>query len=181
MKGTLVLSGFLMLTCISWAQHADVNKQQQQMQQTAMAMGGLVVGKPAPAFEFADANGKKYALKDFKGKVVYLDAWASWCGPCRQQFPAAKTLEEKYKGKDIVFLAVSIDANEAAWRKCLTDFLPAGIQLLAKGDNGKFATAYNLTTIPRYILIDKKGMVVSADAKRPSMGVETDLDALLVK
>jgi hypothetical protein len=56
-----------------------------------------------------------------------------------QQF-STKTLEEKYKARTC-FLAVSIDANEAAWRKCLTDFLPAGIQLLAKGDNGKFATA----------------------------------------
>lgn len=169
----------MLLSITAKAQHADLNKQQQQMQQTAVAMAGISVGKPAPNFTFADANGKKYSLSDFLGKVVYLDAWASWCGPCRQQIPAAKTLEEKYKDKAVVFLAVSIDANEAAWRKCLTDFTPAGIQLLAKGDNGKFATEYNLTTIPRYILIDKKGNIASADAKRPSMGVEPDIDFLL--
>ncbi len=154
-------------------------EQRQKMQEQADAQKNAMVGKPAPSFKFADVNGKEYSIADFKGKVVYLDAWASWCGPCKQQIPAAKELEEKFKGKDVVFLAVSIDANEDAWKKCLTDYSPAGIHVIAKGDGGAFSRNYGIMTIPRYYLIDRNGNIVDADAKRPSMGVETDLEKLL--
>ncbi|MEO8148841.1 MAG: TlpA disulfide reductase family protein [Bacteroidia bacterium] len=156
-------------------------EQRQKMQEQANAQKLVMQGKPAPEFNFADINGKTYSLKDFKGKVVYLDAWASWCGPCKQQIPAAKELEEKFKGKDVAFVAVSIDANEDAWKKCLADLTPAGLHLLAKGDGGAFSRNYGIMTIPRYYIIDRNGNIVDADAKRPSMGVETDLDELLKK
>lgn len=156
-------------------------EQRQKMEEQANAQKLVMQGKPAPEFTFADVNGKTYSLKDFKGKVVYLDAWASWCGPCKQQIPAAKELEEKFKGKDVAFVAVSIDANEDAWKKCLADLSPAGLHLLAKGDGGAFSSNYGIMTIPRYYIIDRDGNIVDADAKRPSGGVEADLDAILMK
>lgn len=154
-------------------------EQRQKAQEQANAQKMAMVGKPAPAFTFADVNGKKYSIADFKGKVVYLDAWASWCGPCKQQIPAAKELEEKFKGKDVVFLGVSIDANEDAWKKCLTDLKPAGIHILSKDDGGAFANNYGLATIPRFFIIDRNGNIIDADAKRPSMGVDVDLEDAL--
>lgn len=162
------------------AQLQDPAAQQQQMQQTAAAVQkNALVGKPAPPFTFMDINGKKYSLSDFKGKVVYLDIWASWCGPCKQQIPAAKELEERYKGKDVAFVAVSIDQSEEAWKKCIAALNPAGVQIHASGDNGTFAKDYGVVSIPRFYLIDKKGNIISPDAKRPSMGVDADIDAAL--
>lgn len=177
----IVITGFVALSfTIGYAQLQDPAAQQQQMQQTAAAAQvNKMVGKPAPAFSFKDVNGKAYSLSDFKGKVVYLDIWASWCGPCKQQIPAAKELEERYKGKNVVFVAVSIDQSEEAWKKVLVSNTPPGIQLYAKGDNGAFAQNYGIVSIPRYYLIDKNGNVISADARRPSMGVDVDIDAAL--
>ena len=178
-KISITIISVLSLTFCN-AQLQDPAAQQQQMQQTAAAVQkNAAKGKPAPAFTFMDVNGKKYSLSDFKGKVVYLDIWASWCGPCKQQIPAAKELEERYKGKNVAFVAVSIDQSEEAWKKVLISSTPPGVQLYAKGDNGVFAQNYGVTSIPRYYLIDKKGNIISPDAKRPSMGVDSDIDAAL--
>ncbi len=176
-----MLTGFTALSfMLGYGQLQDPMAQQQQMQQTAAAAQvNKMVGKPAPAFTFKDVNGKSYSLSDFKGKVVYLDIWASWCGPCKQQIPAAKELEEQFKGKNVAFVAVSIDQSEEAWKKVLVSSTPPGIQLYAKGDDGAFAQNYGIVSIPRYYLIDKNGNVISPDAKRPSMGVAADIDAAL--
>lgn len=135
-------------------------------------------GAPSPKFEdYVNIKGGKMSLDSFKGKFVYIDVWATWCGPCIQQIPYLKTLEEEYKNKNIEFVSISTDesrrsggsweAAEKKWR----DFVKAkdlsGVQLWS-GQDFSFQQAYQINAIPRFILIDPYGNIVDANAPRPS-------------
>lgn len=126
-------------------------------------------GGQAADFTYPDADGKMVSLSDFKGKVVLVDVWATWCGPCRQQIPHLKKLEEEMHGTDVVFLGVSVD--EAKDKQKWLDFIAKeglkGVQLLAGGWS-KITKDYKITGIPRFMVFDKKGNIVSVDAPRPS-------------
>ena len=77
----------------------------------------IAVGQPSPSFKYLDINGKEVSLADLAGKYVYIDTWATWCGPCRGELPHLKTLEEKYGKKNIYFVSISCDRDKAAWEK----------------------------------------------------------------
>ena len=91
-------------------------------------------GEAAIDFSYPDRNGNEYALTDFKGKLVYVDVWATWCGPCVREIPHLLNLERDYHDKDIVFLSVSVDDNKEAWEKMIDDYNMGGVQLI--GDKG---------------------------------------------
>lgn len=125
------------------------------------------------AVKILGTNGKYFTLNDLKGKVVYIDFWASWCGPCRGQFPYSKELHKKFTSKqlkDLVFLYISIDKTKEIWEKAreqngLDEFENG----LVPGDWGsEIVKQYKISSIPRYMLIDKKGNIVDPNAKRPS-------------
>ncbi|MET0634809.1 MAG: TlpA disulfide reductase family protein [Chitinophagaceae bacterium] len=143
-------------------------------------------GLPAPAFNLFDSTGKEYTLDSFKGKIIYLDVWASWCSPCIGQFPPAKKLEEKYRGNNnLLFLSASIDATREGWiNKGLKKHTPPGLQLWAGvgGWDSQFSKDYFVRGIPKYILIDKEGRIINFDAPRPGeYTAEQILDALLAE
>ena len=125
-------------------------------------------GGQAADFTYPDVDGKMVSLSDFKGKVVLVDVWATWCGPCRQQIPYLKKLEEEMHGTDVVF-GVSVD--ESKDKQKWLDFIKTeglkGVQLLAGGWS-KITKDYKITGIPRFMVFDKKGNIVSVDAPRPS-------------
>ena len=132
---------------------------------------GLNKGDPSPKFNYPDQNGNKVSLDDLKGKYVYVDVWATWCGPCKKEIPFLKEMDKAYKGKDIEFVSLSIDKMEHKdkWLKMIKDEDLGGIQILADQDwNSEFITAYRITGIPRFILIDKEGNIVNSNAPRPS-------------
>lgn len=128
----------------------------------------MAAGKEkCPSFKFKDINGKEVALEDFKGKYVYIDCWATWCGPCKAELPALKKLEEKYKNRNIVFVSISSDKDKAAWEKMVKLDNLGGVQLNTDRDNS-FHSALKIASIPRFMLIDPEGYFVSDNAPRPS-------------
>ncbi|MFC4475699.1 TlpA family protein disulfide reductase [Flavobacterium chungangensis] len=141
------------------------------------------IGKASPSFDYENYKGGKTKLSDFKGKYVYIDLWAIWCAPCRAEIPYLKKLEEKYHGKNIEFVSISIDKlkDSEKWRKFVADKSLGGTQLLADKDwESEFIVNYNVTGIPRFILLDPSGNIVKYDAARPSdPELDKQLTALL--
>ena len=125
------------------------------------------VGRPSPMFKGVDVNGKEMTLRDFRGKYVYIDMWATWCGPCQKELPFLKKLEEKYKGRNIVFVGLSIDQDKAKWTDRVKSGALSGTQLYI-GKGTKFQSDYRISGIPRFILLDPNGRIVNPDMTRPS-------------
>lgn len=131
--------------------------------------GKLSEGQPSPKFEYDNIKGKKVSLDDLKGKLVYIDVWATWCGPCKGELPYLQKLEKDYHGKAVHFVSISIDEDKAAWENMVKSQKLGGIQLHAEGAwKSGFAQSYKIQGIPRFILLDKAGNIISADAPRPS-------------
>jgi thiol-disulfide isomerase/thioredoxin len=130
-------------------------------------------GQPAINFSYTTLEGKPASLKELKGKVVYMDFWASWCGPCRAEMPHAKKIKEHFAGReDVVFLYVSIDENEEAWKKGITSMDISGIHTRTSGWKGEIAQKYGISSVPAYYLINKKGEFVTKQTPRPSQSQE---------
>lgn len=130
-------------------------------------------GEPALNFSFKTIEGQEMKLSDLKGKVVYLDFWASWCGPCKGEMPYAKVVKEHFKERnDVVFLYVSIDDKEEAWKKGIESLSITGMHTRTPGWAGEIAKQYEIQSIPAYFLIDKKGNFVIKKTPRPSQSEE---------
>ena len=127
------------------------------------------VGKSAYNFTLPDSTGRMISMKDFKGKVVFIDVWATWCGPCREQFPFLKEVEEEYKNNnDIVFLGISIDRDRdrQKWINTIKKENLPPLQLF--DDMGKyFARKYEINAIPRFLLVSKDGKWIEVRCPRP--------------
>ena len=138
----------------------------------------LKKGSPSPSFNYPDSSGKNISLESLKGKLVYVDVWATWCGPCKAQIPFLKQLEEKYREEDIAFVSLSIDQlkNISKWKDMIVDKELEGIQIIAdKAWRSKFVTDYVIEGIPRFILIDKDGNLMDPMAPRPAIYVEGEM------
>jgi thiol-disulfide isomerase/thioredoxin len=140
-------------------------------------------GSSSPTFKYENHKGGFTSLEDLKGKYVYIDVWATWCGPCRQEIPFLQKTEEAYHGKNIEFVSISVDEqkNHDKWKTFVTDKNLGGIQLLADKDwKSDFVQGYKINGIPRFILISPEGKIVNADAPRPSSPeLVTLLDSLV--
>lgn len=123
----------------------------------------------APDFTYPDTEGKMVSLSDFKGKVVLIDVWATWCGPCQAQIPHLLKLEKELKDSGIVFIGVSVDEekNHDKWLDMIKEKGLKGIQLFANGWS-KITEDYEIKGIPRFIVVDKNGNLVAKQAPVPS-------------
>lgn len=129
-------------------------------------------GKPSPSFEnYENYAGGTTSLSELAGKYVYVDVWATWCGPCKAEIPSLKKVEEAYKGKNIEFVSISVDEDKdkEAWKTMIKEKEMGGVQLFSdKNWESDFVQAYRIKGIPRFILIGPDGNIVSPDAPRPS-------------
>ncbi len=126
-------------------------------------------GNEAPEFTLTDINGEEVSLSDFRNKVVYLDFWASWCGPCMREVPYAKELKKRLEGEDdLVFLYVSVDTDEQAWRRTVEEREIQGVHLRVEGMSHEVAQAYNVRGVPSFFIIDRNGIIHDNNPSRPS-------------
>lgn len=169
------------------------NSQNQTLYNTnAFPFKNLAPGKPAPDFELPDSNGIMHRLSDYKGNVVYIDFWGTWCYPCIQEIPDALKLQEKYKDQPVTFLYVALEYDStdiAGWKEFISGNNPRfgkllnnkpfpGIHLVAeKQFRNESISVYKINFTPTYVLIDQRGNVVKARAKR-SKEIHEDIDKL---
>jgi thiol-disulfide isomerase/thioredoxin len=141
------------------------------------------VGQKGLEFTYKDIEDKPVSFSDFKGKYVYIDLWATWCGPCKAEIPHMKKIEEDYHGKNIVFISLSLDKpkDNQKWKDFVKKEQLKGIQIMADKDFGSdVAKNYDVNAIPRFLLFDQKGNIINADALRPSNPeLRVQLDKLL--
>ncbi len=141
----------------------------------------LLPGNDAIDFEMTDTEGRTVRLSDFKGKVVYIDFWASWCIPCCLQIPYMKVLADKYSSDpDVACLSVSMDDNLENWKGMIENDKPKWPQYVT-GDGGRtIMTEYGFRAIPRFMLFGKDGKIVNVYAPRPqdSEAVSEMIDSL---
>jgi thiol-disulfide isomerase/thioredoxin len=137
-------------------------------------------GATSPPFAYEGVNGETVTQEDLKGKLVYIDLWATWCGPCLREIPYFDTLQETFKDRDITFVSICQNDTKERWLKTVEIKNLRGLQLYAKGDGGQFYEDYQVTGIPRYIILDAEGKIIDSDAKRPSdKRLVAELEALL--
>ncbi len=123
---------------------------------------------PAKA-DFSRSKSIEEILNKYKGKVIYVDFWASWCVPCRAEMPNAETLKNRLKGKDVVFLYLGYNDKEKAWIKARNQLNIEGEHYLLTENMVKEADeVFGINGIPHYVIIDKKGAIVSKRANRPN-------------
>ncbi|MCT4643668.1 MAG: TlpA family protein disulfide reductase [Carboxylicivirga sp.] len=137
------------------------------------------LGKVAPHFSYPTPDGAMVSPEDYKGKIVVIDFWASWCGPCRNEIPHLKEVYEKYHPQGVEILSVSIDKKEAAWRKALAEEEMAWTQVLAPKAGKQTMKDYQFSGIPFIIILDKQGKIVAKQLRGKK--IDEKLDELLSK
>ena len=121
------------------------------------AAATLQTGAAAPAFQLNSNTGKPLALADFRGQIVLLNFWASWCGPCRQEMPILEQLNRQYHGKGVTLLGINVEPDSAAavsWLKAT----PVTFPILFDTDS-KVSNLYEVAGMPNTVIIDRKGLV----------------------
>ena len=117
-----------------------------------------MAGSKAPDFTLAEQSGKTVNLNDYKGKVIYLNFWASWCAPCMKKMELMQSLQSGKQNPNVVYVNISLDRKEEAWQKTLKKKNFSGIHLWAEGNiDSKIAKDYQITILPQYYIIDKNG------------------------
>lgn len=141
-----------------------------------LAVAQPKIGQAAPDIAIPNAQGKTIKLSDFKGKVVLIDFWASWCGPCRKAMPGLRKAYAAYKAKGFEIYGISLDEQVAAWKKAVAADKITWTQVNEPGGwESRTAKAWNIEALPGAFLLDKQGKVIAIDP------TEAQLNDLLKK
>jgi thiol-disulfide isomerase/thioredoxin len=145
----------------------NYNNQVKAQQESKEAANLIAIGKPAPEIDLKDPDGNVIKLSSLKGKVVLLDFWASWCGPCRMEMPNVVAAYKKYNSKGFTVYSVSLDKDANAWKnaiKMLGMEWPNHVSDL-KWWQSEAALKYGIQGIPAAFLLDRNGIIVGANLR----------------
>lgn len=135
----------------------------------------LQPGQPAPDFTLHDLDGQPVSLSQFKGQAILFDFWASWCGPCIGNLPDLRAIKERMADQPVVFLNLSLDTDEGAWREAIDKHAIKGVHVRADGFGSDLAESYQVNALPSYYLVDSQGLIV----ERLSLPDVRDTDAMV--
>ncbi|HQP05088.1 MAG TPA: TlpA disulfide reductase family protein [Bacteroidales bacterium] len=138
-------------------------------------------GKPAPVFNCVDAEGNSHSLSEFQGKLIVVDVWASWCGPCIREIPYLEKLKKAYLNKPVEFVAISVDDSREEWLTGLKDEKLSGNQWFVNGWNNDLCNNYIINSIPRFMVIDADGNIININAPNPSGDLKQLIDSSLAE
>ncbi len=124
-----------------------------------VGMGQVKIGSPAPNFDGKTSRGNKIKLSDYRGKVVLIDFWASWCPPCREEMPELIKFYDLHNSSKFELLAINIDKEKANMDHFLDKLFPQPSFPIIVDDNQKIPALFNIQAMPTTIFIDKKGNI----------------------
>lgn len=154
----------------------------EKISETLAKLRKLAPGNEVPDFQFYTSTGDSLKLSDFAGKLVYIDLWATWCGPCIAEQPHWETLLEEMNGSPVVFLGVSIDDSREPWERMLENRKLGGTQVWMPGGWGaEIMSFFVVEGIPRYVLLDAEGKIIKNNAPRPSGNIAELLKSTLAE
>ena len=151
-----------------WEEFQQINPYPEYNEAVLVALSAalkLQPGQPAPDFTLDDLDGQPVSLSQFKGQVVLLDFWASWCVPCINDLPYLRKVKEKTADWPVVFVNISLDVDEAAWREAIDKHEIKGVHVRA-GFGSDAAKSYQVMGIPSYYLVDSQGLIVEDSGLR---------------
>ena len=156
-----------------WEEFQQINPYPEYNEAVLVALSAalkLQPGQPAPDFTLPNLDGQSVSLSQFKGQVVLLDFWASWCGPCINDLPYLRKVKEKTADWPVVFLNISLDADEDDWREAIDKHEIKGVHVRA-GSGSDVAKSYQVMGIPSYHLVNSQGLIAEI------YGLRGDTDA----
>ena len=151
----------------------------------AAALRAAAVKDTAPEFALKNFHGDKIALSDLKGKVVFVNFWASWCGPCAQELPKLSQLAEDYKKENFSLVAINVDPDQIAAQKFLGTLpIPPSPMETVWDPDSKIVSAYDPQTMPSSFVIDAQGVIRYVHAGftgGDTIKWRQEIDSILVK
>lgn len=126
-------------------------------------LGGEWVDRPAPAFQLPDSQGASHSLADYRGKVVFLNFWASFCVPCREEMPSMERLVRQYEPQGMVMIAISHDTKQEHMDQFMAQFLPGQTSVMTTLWDPEISVApkYGTELIPETYIIDREGRIIA--------------------
>lgn len=126
----------------------------------------LNAGETAPDFYLSDIEGNFHSIKEFEGKLVFINFWASWCAPCIKEIPGKNSMIKMFEGKEVEFLNISLDKNWDDWLNAINEHQLLGTHLMCKGNWEEILRGkYYISGIPHYVLIDSEGRIIENNCR----------------